>query len=108
MPVAQSCYTCPVSKNDVRILALLLVILPLSGGTARTQDIKPDPDLAMRLRQADALLLSALHTADRATWLRFAAPDFFYLDEEGGVTYLDAFLNELEPMSNQAARNPDL
>ncbi|MBV8143133.1 MAG: nuclear transport factor 2 family protein [Verrucomicrobia bacterium] len=68
---------------------------------AQAQDIKPDPDLAVRLRQADVLLLIAVHTADRATWLRFAAPDFFYLDEEGGVTYLDAFLNELAPMSTK-------
>ena len=90
-----------MSKNQVRFLALLLVTLTLSGRTARAQDIKPDPDLAVRLRQADVLLLRAVHTADRAPWLRFAAPDFFYLDEEGGVTYLDAFLNELEPKSTK-------
>ena len=82
------------------IIACLLVVLCLPGMT-RAQDIKPDPELAARLRQADVLLLKAVHTGDRTTWLRLAAPDFFYLDEEGGVTYLDVFLKELQPMSTK-------
>jgi hypothetical protein len=46
-------------------------------------------------------LLSAVHTADRPTWQKFATSDFFYLDEEGGVTYLSEFLQELAPMATK-------
>ncbi len=73
--------------------ALLLLLLP------SPQTPAPDTDLSARLRADDEVLLKAVHTADRAAWQRLAAPDFAYVDEEGGVTPLPAFLNELAPMS---------
>ena len=73
--------------------ALLLLLLP------SPQTPAPDHDLSARLRADDEVLLKAVHTADRAAWQRLAAPDFAYVDEEGIVTPLAAFLKELEPMS---------
>ena len=66
-----------------------------------SQMIGPDQHLATQLRKSDEILLKAVHTANRAAWQTFAAPDFFYLDEEGGVTYLDAFLRQLVPMTSK-------
>jgi Domain of unknown function (DUF4440) len=73
--------------------------LPASSPAAQTTE--PDPSLATQLRKRDEILLRAVHTANRAAWRTFAAPDFFYLDEEGGVTYLDAFLRQLAPVTSK-------
>ena len=84
------------------LLAIALAavsFVPVSSPAAQT--IEPDPPLATQLRKSDDLLLKAVHTADRAAWQTFAAPDFFYLDEEGGVTYLDTFLRQLQPMTSK-------
>ena len=75
--------------------ALFLLLLPSAQTPA------PAPDLTARLRADDEILLKAVHTADRAAWQRLAAPDFAYVDEEGGVTPLAVFLKELEPMSTK-------
>ena len=74
-------------------------LVPVSSLAAQT--IESDSALATQLRKSDELLLKAVHTADRPVWQTFAAPDFFYLDEEGGVTYLDAFLRQLVPMTSE-------
>lgn len=69
-----------------------------SSTVSATPSPAPDPRLLAELRKSDVILLKAVHTADRDAWRSLAAPDFFYLDEAGGVTYLDQFLKELEPM----------
>jgi hypothetical protein len=73
----------------------------LSAIPQAQQPVETASVLAAQLRRSDELLLTAVHTADRAVWLRFAAPDFFYLDEAGGVTYLDEFLRGLTPMTTK-------
>jgi hypothetical protein len=78
------------------IASATVSFVPASSHAA--QMIEPDEHLATQLRKNDEILLKAVHTANRAAWQTFAAPDFFYLDEEGGVTYLDAFLRQLVPM----------
>jgi hypothetical protein len=69
--------------------------------SAAAQTIGSDTSLSTELQRDDEILLKAVHTADREAWQRFAAPDFFYLDEEGDVIYLDAFLRQLEPMTSK-------
>ena len=81
------------------IVSATVSFVPTSSLAA--QMIGPDQHLATQLRQSDEILLRAVHTANRAAWQTFAAPDFFYLDEEGGVTYLDAFLRQLVPMTSK-------
>jgi hypothetical protein len=78
------------------IVSAIVSFVPASSHAA--QAIKPDEHLATQLRKNDEILLKAVHTANRAAWQTFAATDFFYLDEEGGVTYLDVFLRQLVPM----------
>ena len=81
------------------IVSATVSCVPASSHASQT--IGPDQHLATQLRKTDELLLNAVHTANRAAWQTFAAPDFFYLDEEGGVTYLDAFLRQLVPMTSE-------
>ena len=81
------------------IVSATVSFVPASSHAAQT--IGPDQHLAAQLRQSDEILLKAVHTANRSAWQTFAAPDFFYLDEEGGVTYLDAFLRQLVPMTSE-------
>ena len=81
------------------LLGIAMTAVPFLSVSAQTAE--PDPVLAAQLRKNDELLLTAVHTADRAIRQKLAAPDFFYLDEAGGVTYLDAFLRELAPMATK-------
>ena len=81
------------------IVSATVSCVPASAHAAQT--IGPDQHLATQLRQSDEILLKAFHTANRAAWQTFTAPDFFYLDEEGGATYLDAFLRQLVPMTTR-------
>jgi hypothetical protein len=81
------------------IVSATVSFVPTSSHAAQT--IGPDQHLATQLRQSDEILLTAVHTANRAAWQTFAAPDFFYLDEEGGVIYLNAFLRQLAPMTSK-------
>ena len=84
------------------LLAIVSVTVSfVPAGSYAAQTTGPDPRLATQLRMKDEILLKAVHTANRAAWQAFAAPDFFYLDEEGGVTYLDAFLRQLVPMTSR-------
>jgi hypothetical protein len=84
------------------LLGIALTTVPfLSVSAQAAQTVEPDPALTAQLRRSDELLLTAVHTADRAIWQKFAAPDFFYLDEAGGVTYLNDFLRELAPMATK-------
>lgn len=77
------------------------IVLLFSLMVLHAQTLTSDETLTAELRKSDELLLTAVHTAERAVWQKLAAPDFFYLDEEGGVTYLSDFLRELEPMSSK-------
>ncbi len=81
------------------IVSATVSFVPASSDSAQT--IEPDEHLATQLRKNDESLLKAVHTGNRAVWRTFAAPDFFYLDEEGGVTYLDVFLRQLVPMTSK-------
>jgi len=81
------------------IVSATVSVVPASSYAAQTT--RHALCLATELRKKDEILLQAVHTANRAAWQTFAAPDFFYLDEEGGVTYLDAFLLKLEPMTSR-------
>lgn len=83
------------------LLALALANCMFPFSTSQAQIAESDPALAAQLRRSDELLLTAIHTADRSAWQKFAASDFFYLDEEGGVTYLSEFLRELAPMTTK-------
>ena len=88
----------------LRSTLLAIVSAAVSFVPARShaaQTIGPDPHLATQLRKSDEALLKAVHEANRATWQTFTAPDFFYLDEQGGVTYLDAFSRQLVPMTSR-------
>lgn len=83
------------------LLALALANCMFPFSTSHAQIAESDSALAAQLRRSDELLLTAIHTADRSAWQKFAASDFFYLDEEGGVTYLSEFLRELAPMTTK-------
>lgn len=82
-------------------LAVALTLSLSVSATSKAQTAEYDSALAAQLRSSDERLLSAVHTGDRATWQKFAASDFFYLDEEGGVTYLSEFLQQLAPMATK-------
>jgi hypothetical protein len=90
-----------MSHSRITLLAVALTTYLFVFANSHAQTIESDPALAAQLRRSDDLLLSAVHTADRSTWQKFAASDFFYLDEEGGVTYLSKFLQELAPMATK-------
>jgi hypothetical protein len=87
------------------IVSATVSFVPASSHASQT--VGPDQHLATQLRKSDEILLKAVHTASRAAWQTFAAPDFFYLDEEGGVTYLDAFLRQLVPMTSKPLHRED-
>ncbi len=81
------------------LLAGLAVLAAVPRASAQTA--VQDAALAADLEKKDVVLLRAVHTADRQAWRDLAASDFFYLDEEGGVTPLPEFLRDLAPMSTK-------
>jgi Domain of unknown function (DUF4440) len=83
------------------MLAVFATVSNVPVSSPAAQPAGPDPRLETQLRKSDEILLRAVHTANRAAWQKLAAGDFFYLDEEGGVTYLDAFLRQLQPMTSK-------
>ncbi len=90
-----------MSHSRITLLAVALTTYLFVSANSQAQTVESDSALAAQLRRRDELLLSAVHTADQSTWQKFAASDFFYLDEEGGVTYLSKFLQELAPMATK-------
>ena len=88
-------------RSRVTLLAVALTAYILVSADSYAQTVESDSALVAQLRRSDELLLSAVHTADRSVWQKLAASDFFYLDEEGGVTYLSTFLQELAPMATK-------
>lgn len=85
--------------NLAKLFGVIYAASSLCGSGLVAQTVASDPILEAQLRNNDEILLKAVHTADRAAWESFAAPDFFYLGEDGGVTYLNEFLKQLKPMS---------
>jgi hypothetical protein len=90
-----------MSRSRITLLVVALTTYIFVSANSHAQTVESDSALAAQLRRSDELLLSAVHTADRSVWQRFAASDFFYLDEEGGVTYLSNFLQDLAPMATK-------
>jgi hypothetical protein len=90
-----------MSRSRITLLVVALTTYIFVSANSHAQTVETDSALAAQLRRSDELLLSAVHTADRSVWQRFAASDFFYLDEEGGVTYLSNFLQDLAPMATK-------
>ena len=88
--------------RSTHVVASMLLVLGVWKTKAQVPAL--DPALSIPLHKKDEVLLTAVHTADRKAWRSLVAPDFFYLDEEGGITYLDAFLRQLAPMSTQPLR----
>jgi hypothetical protein len=87
--------------SRITLLAVALTIYLSVSANSHAQTVESDSALAAQLRRSDERLLSAVHTGDCSTWQKFAASDFFYLDEEGGVTYLSDFLQQLAPMATK-------
>ena len=90
-----------MSRFRITLFVIALTTYIFVFANSHAQTVESDSALAAQLRRSDELLLSAVHTADSSIWQKFAASDFFYLDEEGRVTYLTEFLQELAPMATK-------
>ena len=100
-PTAPFSHVLPSGVRNAFAMLMMLASFDFDSTNLSAQTIQDDPALASQLRQKDVLLLRAAHTAEQGPWRQFAAPDFFYLDEEGGVTYLNSFLKELAPTATR-------
>lgn len=79
----------------------LSILQAFSARRAPAQTVTSDQNLAAQLQASDEELLKAVHTGDQAPWKALASSDFFYLDEAGGATYLDAFLRDLKRLPSK-------